>query len=632
VLNCFVVSVVVLPLGCAKASMTYSLQRWGKTTVIVPPNQKSTNENSGLLVVIKNARQKATPTDCDIDGLVALHWRGRAVEIKLRPESYVAERSEAAQSVGAVSGMYLDPLQDIGAFHSQLQKLESKGCLTSVEAQHIRRVVAEGFPLPPSISYRYQLGSFDTTGFFELTPDFRLEVVNPVYNSDSQTVEHQTGYEVSYYAFKAAPHDNRLTVSLTSVSEFHPSQATIPKATPTSKVHFPTKPSFFHLVFKTEKTSDRQITKAFLLSSTDDSRLDTGTKQLQAASVDTCEAVSAPGVGCVGFPPNFGVSPELRVRANGKYVFVPLDGSVMDALGMHGLNDDVQKNLRVTRLFKGRRVPIVSDPTNKDILGLTLMPGDEIRSPLRFGQMPELEALTNRLGAVLEGEDAKAVVIADFSEEAGRVTLQEVLLADRLWISLLNQQRGFTLNRDVLRKQLDKEHLSSSDFVARTEIDAAQAAGADVLITGKIERREKELVVTVTASEISTGEQIDEQVWRVPRTESLDALAKEPIQASSSFYLSGQDGVSAASCAYCPNPQYTATARKHKIEGRVWMMALIDSSGRAMDVWEVRGLPEGLTQQAMELVRQEWHFKPAHDANGRAVPIVTCLDVDFRLM
>ena len=121
-------------------------------------------------------------------------------------------------------------------------------------------------------------------------------------------------------------------------------------------------------------------------------------------------------------------------------------------------------------------------------------------------------------------------------------------------------------------------------------------------------------------------------MWRVPRTESLDALAKEPIQASSSFYLSGQDGVSAASCAYCPNPQYTATARKHKIEGRVWMMALIDSSGRAKDVWEVRGLPEGLTQQAMELVRQEWHFKPAHDANGRAVPIVTCLDVDFRLM
>jgi hypothetical protein len=235
----------------------------------------------------------------------------------------------------------------------------------------------------------------------------------------------------------------------------------------------------------------------------------------------------------------------------------------MDALGMHGLDADVQKNLRVARLFNGRRVPIVFDPANKDILGLTLMPGDEILSRPTFAQMPELEALTNRLGAALEGEQAKAVIIADFSEAAGGVTLQGVLLADRLWISLLNQHRGFTLNRDVLRKQLDKEHLSSSDFVARTEIDAARAAGADVLITGRVERREKELVVTVTASEISTREQIDEQVWRVPRTESLDALAKQSIQASSSFYLSGQDGVSVASCAYCPNPQYSDTGSKN---------------------------------------------------------------------
>src|SRR5215471_9048867 len=104
-LNCFVVSVLLLPLGCAKASMTYSLQRRGTTTVIMPPNQKPTNDNSGSLVVnFKNARRKPTTTDCDIDGLVALHWRGRTVEIKLRSESYVADRSEATQSGGAGSG------------------------------------------------------------------------------------------------------------------------------------------------------------------------------------------------------------------------------------------------------------------------------------------------------------------------------------------------------------------------------------------------------------------------------------------------------------------------------------------------------------------------------------------------
>lgn len=248
-------------------------------------------------------------------------------------------------------------------------------------------------------------------------------------------------------------------------------------------------------------------------------------------------------------------------------------------------------------------------------------------------QMSELDAFANRLGLALEGAHIQAAIVADFTGESGDVTLQGVLLADRLWISLLQGQRGFrTLNRDVLRKQLYKERFSRSNFVAKTEIDAAHAAGADVLITGKIEARGKELAVTVTASKVSTGEVIHQDTWRVPRTESLDALALQPIQAKSPFYLLGQDGVSAPSCAYCPNPQYTDEARKRKIEGTVVLMVLIDSSGRAKDVWEVRGLPEDLTRQAMEAVRQEWRFNPARDENGRAVTMMAPVDVSFRLM
>src|SRR5262249_38667677 len=56
-------------------------------------------------------------------------------------------------------------------------------------------------------------------------------------------------------------------------------------------------------------------------------------------------------------------------------------------------------------------------------------------SSYAFAQMPQLDALTNRLGTALEGAHTKAVIIADFSGDAGGVTLQEVLLADRLWIS-----------------------------------------------------------------------------------------------------------------------------------------------------------------------------------------------------
>ena len=274
--------------------------------------------------------------------------------------------------------MYLDPLQDIGTFHAQLLQLESKGCFNSVEARRIRRAVAERSPLPPTIAYRYQLGSYDTTGFIELTPDFRLNVVTPIYDADSQTLEHQIGYEIAYYNFAPVVGDGRVTASLVSVAEFRPGQPETVKSTPRNRVDFPRSPSYFHVTFKTEKTSARHVTRAFLLSSTDELQLDAGTKQLQDASVDTCEIVSTSGVKCIGFPPNFGVSVELRVRVNHKEAFVQLDGIVLDALGLKNLSADVPKSLRVTRLFQGRPVPIVFDRTKKDILALTLMPGDEI--------------------------------------------------------------------------------------------------------------------------------------------------------------------------------------------------------------------------------------------------------------
>jgi hypothetical protein len=357
--------------GCPKLPLSYKLQRSGTTTILIPPNLRSTDENSPQLVsTLKNARRRSVAgTNCDIEGhVVTLRLHGKAAEIRVNSESYIAER-----------GMYLDPLQDIGKFHEELLERESKGCFSSTEARRIRRAVAERFPLPPSIAYRYELGSYDTTGFFELTPDFRLNVVSPIYQDGQlKTVEHQLGYEVSYYNFRATPNDSRLTASLTSVTEFRTGEHETQKAAPRNRVDFPSSPSYFRLVLKTEKSSTKQITLSFLLGSADEQQLDAGTKQVQASSVDSCQAVTLSGITCIPFPFDFGVSAELRVRTNGRDTFVQLDGIVLDALGLPNLSADVPKNLQITRLYQGRRVPVVFDPTTKDIFRLNLMPGDEL--------------------------------------------------------------------------------------------------------------------------------------------------------------------------------------------------------------------------------------------------------------
>jgi hypothetical protein len=212
--------------GCPKPPLSYKLQRWGTTTVLIPPDLRSTADEkpSQLVSNFKNARRRPVAgTNCDIEGhIVNLHWHGKTAELRMNSESYIAER-----------GMYLDPLQDIGKFHEELLERESKGCFSATEAQRIRRAVAERFPLPPSIAYRYELGSYDTTGFFELTPDFRLNVVSPIYqDGQTKTIEHQLGYEVSYYSFRSAANYGRVRASLTSVTEFRTGEHETPKAAP----------------------------------------------------------------------------------------------------------------------------------------------------------------------------------------------------------------------------------------------------------------------------------------------------------------------------------------------------------------------------------------------------------------
>ncbi len=357
--------------GCPKAPLSYKLQRLGTTTVLIPPSLRSTDEKSSQLVSnFKNARRRSVAgTNCDIEGhIVNLHWHGKAAEIRVNSDSYIAER-----------GMYLDPLQDIGKFHEELLQRESKGCFSSTDTRQIRRAVAERFPLPPSIAYRYELGSYDTTGFFELTSDFRLNVVSPIYqDGQTKTIEHQLGYEVSYYSFRSAANGDRVTASVTSVTEFRTGEHETPKAAPRNRIDFPESPTYFRLVLKTERSSTKQITLTFLLGSPEEQQLDAGTKQLQAAAIDSCRAVTLSDVACMSFPFDFGVSAELRVRTNGREAFVQLDGMVLDALGLPNLSADVPKNLRITRLYQGRRVPVMFDPLTKDIFRLSLMPGDEL--------------------------------------------------------------------------------------------------------------------------------------------------------------------------------------------------------------------------------------------------------------
>jgi periplasmic protein TonB len=91
------------------------------------------------------------------------------------------------------------------------------------------------------------------------------------------------------------------------------------------------------------------------------------------------------------------------------------------------------------------------------------------------------------------------------------------------------------------------------------------------------------------------------------------------------------NGVTLATCVYCPEPQYTDQAREAKLQGRVTLRVLVGADGRASQVQMVQRVGLGLDERAVESVRA-WKFVPAQDAARHAVASWVTIEVVFRLI
>ena len=78
-----------------------------------------------------------------------------------------------------------------------------------------------------------------------------------------------------------------------------------------------------------------------------------------------------------------------------------------------------------------------------------------------------------------------------------------------------------------------------------------------------------------------------------------------------------------------PQPQYTEEARRARVQGVVIVQAIIDCDGFVASTTVLKGLPMGLSEAAVDAIRQ-WRFQPARQ-DGRAVMVYYNLTVNFRL-
>lgn len=87
--------------------------------------------------------------------------------------------------------------------------------------------------------------------------------------------------------------------------------------------------------------------------------------------------------------------------------------------------------------------------------------------------------------------------------------------------------------------------------------------------------------------------------------------------------------VSAPTCIYCPDPEYSEEARKARHQGMVVLWAVVDDSGRAQQIRIQKSLGLGLDESAVRAV-QNWRFRPA-ERFGKPVPVYMAIEVNFHL-
>ncbi len=80
---------------------------------------------------------------------------------------------------------------------------------------------------------------------------------------------------------------------------------------------------------------------------------------------------------------------------------------------------------------------------------------------------------------------------------------------------------------------------------------------------------------------------------------------------------------------YAPTPRYTEEGRQSRTQGVVILEAIVDTEGNVNNVRVLKGLPNGLSEEAVQTA-STWKYKPAL-LDGKPVPVFLNLTIRFSL-
>jgi TonB family protein len=240
-----------------------------------------------------------------------------------------------------------------------------------------------------------------------------------------------------------------------------------------------------------------------------------------------------------------------------------------------------------------------------------------------MAQAKQIDALADQMAASLSHAKLKTVLVFDFvgPDEMDAVGQR---LAAALRASMTRSRQDVRVeDYSQLLGLLKKNELvlanlhnvaTASWLVGQTEVDA--------WIYGTLSNGAGGLKLTVDAYPLNlSADRYFAFDTSIPLTDDLKALIGEREKDEFSYLpRPGQSGYSYPACIYCPQMQFPVEALKHKFSGTVVLELTVGPDGHAKDIRVKVGLPFGLTQQAVDTVK-EWKLKSATGPDGKPTAV-----------
>jgi len=253
-----------------------------------------------------------------------------------------------------------------------------------------------------------------------------------------------------------------------------------------------------------------------------------------------------------------------------------------------------------------------------------------------------MKDLAGYVSQAVKKSHLKNLLVMDFQGPQHFYTQLGRKLADDLHAALAADPSVSLVDRKQFTDFVSREALLIPDANQPDPANwiAAQLS-AKSFVTGEFEEPDNDIILHVHIYECPKPQSIQSLKATFSTTNEMALLDRHSFSPTgddlrngqpkrSSLPNSGQFGYGIPECLHCPQPEFSKEFGHHKFTATVEVLAEVDETGRAANVFVQRGYFYALNNQAVNGVKN-WRFKPATGPDGKPAAVLQLIEVTFRL-